>query len=63
MIKTNEDFSETTLKVYNDVKLKNESLYRLIDILWDNDYPKNEILDLVKKEFKSDYKFIKEYLN
>jgi hypothetical protein len=59
MIIPSVDFSEKTLNIYNNVKSGESSLSELISVLYNNDYPKNDILNFIKKEFKSLYSIYK----
>jgi hypothetical protein len=59
MITPKTDFSESTFSLYNSVKNGDSSLMDLISVLYNNDYPKSDILDFIKKEFKSLYSFYK----
>jgi len=59
MIIPSVDFSEKTLNIYNNVKSGEASLSELISVLYNNDYPKNDILNFIKKEFKSLYSIYK----
>ena len=61
---TTKDFSDQTLKLYNEVKVGDRATSDLIDVLIDSDFDKHEIHQFIKKEFKIQYKgYLKRYID
>lgn len=56
------DFSTSTRRVYNDVKRFKEPASKLIDVLVENDYFKEDIEDFIKNDFDNSEALLK-YLN
>ena len=56
------DFSTSTRRIYNDVKTFKKPASELIDVLVENDYPKEDIEDFIKNDFDNSEALLK-YLN
>lgn len=57
------DFSESTRRLYNDVKRFKEPAYKLVDTLVENDYPKEDIENFIKNDLDNSQALFKHLNN